>query len=78
MRAKHITIPTVLLLFLVLICTSCNTKQKQAEDEVITIVIREWVMWLIVGFLFFNGLTVGIDTLVRLKIYKLLLKKKRE
>ena len=44
----------------------------------ITIVIPEWAMWLIVAFLFVNAATVGIDTLVRLRIYKLLLKRKSD
>jgi hypothetical protein len=42
----------------------------------ITIVIPEWVMWLIVAFLFVNAATVGIDMFVRVKIYKILLKRK--
>ena len=42
----------------------------------ITIVIPEWAMWLLAGFLFFNAVTVGIDTIVRTRIYKLLLKLK--
>ncbi len=42
----------------------------------ITIVVPEWVMWLIVAFLFLNAVTVGFDTVVRVKIYRLLLKRK--
>ncbi len=42
----------------------------------ITIVIPEWAMWLIVAFLFFNGATVGLDMIVRVKVYKILLNRK--
>ena len=42
----------------------------------ITIEMPEWVMWLIVAFLFVNAATVGYDTIVRLRIYKLLAKLK--
>ncbi len=44
----------------------------------ITIVIPEWVMWLIVAFLLVNAVTVGIDTVVRTKIYRLLLTLRKE
>ena len=44
----------------------------------ITIIIPEWVMWLIVAFLFVNAAVVGFDMLVRMKIYKILLPKKHE
>ena len=44
----------------------------------ITIIIPEWVMWLIVAFLFVNAVTVGIDTIVRTRIYRLLWKLKHE
>jgi len=44
----------------------------------ITIVIPQWVMWLIVAFLFVNAVTVGIDTVVRTRIYRLLLTLKHD
>ncbi len=44
----------------------------------ITIVIPQWVMWLIVAFLFVNAATVGYDTVVRMRIYRLLSKLKHD
>ena len=43
-----------------------------------TIIIPEWAMWLIVAFLFFNALGVGIDTVIRTKVNKILLKRNGE
>ena len=43
-----------------------------------TITIPTWIMWLLVFFLVVNAATVGYDTFVRWKIYRLLQTLKRD